>query len=262
MSRSGLAIAVLVTAVLVAGRAQAQPASQWDPPPFKDVKETNLDKKRRADMVEYVKTSYRHKIQDPNVVRAMAAVPRHEYMFEKDRENAYKQNWFRIGYGQTITDPGMVAYMTQLLVVKPSDKVLEIGTGSGYQASILAQITPNVFSIEIVEGLARRTARLLERVGYRDVIKARNADGYFGWEEEGPFDKIIVTCAADHIPVPLLQQLKPGGLMVIPVGPRYQPGKLHFIAKDKEGKVHQKVLSAVEFVPMTRLKEHQRGKGK
>ena len=225
----------------------------WVPPAF-NVEEGKWDRKARENMVEYLKDGYRHKIKDAHVLEAMGRVPRHLYMLEKDREagNGYKQMWYRIGFGQTITDPGMVAWMIQLLNIRSTDKVLEIGTGSGYHSSVISQITPGIFSIEIVSGLHQRTHRLLESLGYDKVIKRKNADGYFGWEENAPFDKIIVTCAADHIPVPLLQQLKPGGLMVIPVGPRFQPGKLYFVAKDAAGKVHKKVLTTVEFVPMTR----------
>ena len=227
------------------------------PPPFQNVDETKWEKKARSDMLIFLEQSYRHRIKDPRVLTAMGNVPRHLYLLPEDREagNSYKQMWYKIGYGQTITDPGMVAYMTQLLAIKPTDKVLEIGTGSGYQGSVLVQLTPNVFTIEIVEKLAQRSHKLLDSLGYGEtVLRRKIADGYWGWEEEAPFDKIIVTCAADHVPVPLLQQLRPGGLMVVPVGPRYQPGKLHFIAKDDAGQVHEKVLGTVEFVPLTRRK--------
>jgi protein-L-isoaspartate(D-aspartate) O-methyltransferase len=235
---------------------EAQPVPSifhWTPPPF-NVDEGKWDRRAREKMVVYLQERYRHKIKDESVLKAMGQVPRHMYMLEKDREagNGYKQMWYRIGYGQTITDPGMVAWMIQLLKVQATDKVLEIGTGSGYHSSVISQITPSIFSIEIVAGLHKRTNKVLEKLGYAEVITRKNADGYFGWEENAPFDKIIVTCAADHIPVPLLQQLKPGGLMVIPVGPRYQPGKLYFVAKDADGKVHKKVLTTVEFVPLTR----------
>jgi protein-L-isoaspartate(D-aspartate) O-methyltransferase len=225
----------------------------WAPPEF-SVDEGKWDRRAREKMVVFLKERYRHKIKDEAVLFAMGRVPRHMYMLEEDREagHGYKQMWYRIGFGQTITDPGMVAWMIQLLDIQSSEKVLEIGTGSGYHSSVISQITPRIFSIEIVSGLHKRTSRVLEDLGYADVIGRKNADGYFGWEEEAPFDKIIVTCAADHIPVPLLQQLKPGGLMVIPVGPRYQPGKLYFVAKDMDGKIHKKVLTTVEFVPMTR----------
>jgi len=237
--------------------AENKAASDYAPPPFQTVDETKWEKKARSDMLMFLENSYRHRIKDPRVLTAMGNVPRHLYILPEDREagNSYKQMWYKIGYGQTITDPGMVAYMTQLLAIKPTDKVLEIGTGSGYQGSVLVQLTPNVFTIEIVEKLANRTHKLLDSLGYSEtVLRRRIADGYWGWEEEAPFDKIIVTCAADHVPVPLLQQLRPGGLMVVPVGPRYQPGKLHFIAKDEAGQVHEKVLGTVEFVPLTRKK--------
>lgn len=240
------------------GVGEGEPATAadgtWTPPPFQNVDEDKWDVRRRAQMVQNLTSGYRHKITDENVLRAMGNIPRHMFMLPEDRENGYKQMWYRIGYGQTITDPGMVAWMTQLIAVKPTDKVLEIGTGSGYQGTVLSQLTPHTYTIEIVEKLAKRTHGLLEKLGYMGVIHTRIGDGYFGWEEEAPFDKIIVTCAADHIPVPLIQQLKPGGLMVIPVGPRFQPGKLYFISKDEEGRVHEKVMATVSFVPMTRLK--------
>ena len=245
--------------LVLATETAAQDKTGYTPPTF-NVEETKWDGKRREQMVEYVQNRYRHKITDENVLRAMGAVPRQEYVLEKNRDDAYKQMWYRIGYGQTITDPGMVAWMTQLIAVKPDDKVLEIGTGCGYQGSVLAQLTPHTYSVEIVDGLAKRTGSRLEKMGYGDAFKRKIGDGYFGWEEYAPFDKIIVTCAADHVPVPLLQQLKPGGLMVIPVGPRYQPGKLYFIAKDKDGKVHKKVLTTVEFIPMTRERDHKKKK--
>ena len=252
-----LVLGALFMVVCVPDQATAQvktATDEYTPPAF-NVKEGKWDRKRRAQMVEFVSERYRHKIDDERVLKAMGAVPRQEFMLEKDHDNAYRQMWYRIGYGQTITDPGMVAWMTQLINVKTTDKVLEIGTGSGYQGSVLAQLTPHVYSIEIVEKLAKRTHKKLEKLGYKDAINTKIDDGYFGWEEHAPFDKIIVTCAADHIPVPLLQQLKPGGLMVIPVGPRYQPGKLYFVAKDADGKVHKKVLTTVEFVPMRRKKK-------
>ena len=246
-------VVATVVLVMVSGMAGEASAEDWTPPEF-NVQERKWVRKAREKMVEFLKDGYRHKIKDEDVLFAMGRVPRHMYMLEEDREagHGYKQMWYRIGYGQTITDPGMVAWMVQLIDVQATDKVLEIGTGSGYHSSVISQVTPYIFSIEIVSGLHKRTDKLLEKLGYADVISRRNADGYFGWEENAPFDKIIVTCAADHIPVPLLQQLKPGGLMVIPVGPRYQPGKLFFVAKDAEGKVHKKVLTTVEFVPMTR----------
>ncbi|GEM_PF-106579 len=245
-------VAILAAAGTPAGAALAD---DYTPPPFQNVTEGKKELRAREAMVKMLSTSYRHAITSERVLKAMGNVPRHEYMLPENRDEGYRQMWFRIGHGQTITDPGMVAWMTQLLAIKPTDKVLEIGTGSGYQGTILAQLTPHTYTIEIVEPLAKRTYKLLEKLGYDKVIKRKLGDGYYGWEEEGPFDKIIVTCAADHIPIMLLQQLKPGGLMVIPVGPRYQPGKLHFVSKDEKGKIHKKVLGKVNFVPMTRLKD-------
>lgn len=248
------AAAAPVVATVASSGAPAGGAT-WTPPPFQNVEEGRTEVRSREAMVKMLQTGYRHAITDERVLKAMGTVPRHEYLLPENRADGYKQNWFRIGHGQTITDPGMVAWMTQLLAIKATDKVLEIGTGSGYQGSVLAQLTPHAYTIEIVEPLAQRTHKLFARLGLDKVLKTRIGDGYYGWEEEAPFDKIIVTCAADHIPVLLLQQLKPGGLMVIPVGPRYQPGKLHFIAKDAQGKIHKKVLGKVDFVPMTRLKD-------
>ena len=226
-------------------------ADEYTPPPF-NVKEGKWDRKRRAQMVEFVSQRYRHKVKDERTLKAMGAVPRQEYMLEKDRDNAYRQMWYRIGYGQTITDPGMVAWMTQLINVKTTDKVLEIGTGSGYQGSVLVQLTPHVYSIEIVEKLAKRTHKKLEKLGIKDAINTKIDDGYFGWEEHAPFDKIIVTCAADHIPVPLLQQLTPGRLMVISGSPSYQPRKPYSVPKDEDGKAHKRVLTTVEFATTPR----------
>jgi protein-L-isoaspartate(D-aspartate) O-methyltransferase len=237
------------TAVTAADVTPAEPG--WTAPDFL-AEEGKWDRRRREDMVTFLRDKYRHRITDERILQAMGRVPRQEYMLPEDRDKAYNQMWYRIGFGQTITDPGMVAWMIQLLDVKPTDRVLEIGTGSGYHSSVIVQITPHTYSIEIVGGLAKRTDALLQRLGYGDVIHRKVGDGYFGWEEEAPFDKIIVTCAADHIPVPLLQQLRPGGLMVIPIGPRYQPGKLYFVAKGQDGAIHKKVLTTVEFVPMTR----------
>jgi protein-L-isoaspartate(D-aspartate) O-methyltransferase len=163
--------------------------------------------------------------------RAFLMTPRQEFVLPQDRENAYVGHYLDIGFGVTITPPGTMGRMTSALGVRPGDKVLEIGTGSGYQSALLSYLTSRLWSIEIIPELAARTRGVYDRLigeGYREyaAIATRSADGYYGWEEAAPFDKIIVTCGIDHIPPPLLQQLKPSGIMVIPVGP---PGAQHIL---------------------------------
>ncbi len=183
------------------------------------------------------------------VLAAMRRVARHEFVDANLRRQAYDDNPLPIGYGQTISQPYIVALMTELLQVKPGDKVLEIGTGSGYQAAVLAEITTNVFTIEIVEPLAVAASNRVQRLGLQ-AIRARHGDGYFGWKEHGPFDGIIVTAAADHIPPPLLQQLKPNGRMVIPIGPVYSTQRLVVVRKDEQGKVRTESVLPVRFVAL------------
>jgi len=176
-----------------------------------------------------------HDLWDEADIRAYLMTPREEFVTAENLDRAYEWHHLNIGYGVTITGPHTVARMTNTLAVRRGDKVLEIGTGSGYQSAYLANLTPNVFSIEIIPGLAQRTRALYDRLiarGYSEyrAIRTRNADGYYGWQESAPFDKIIVTCGIDHIPPPLLQQLTPDGIMVIPVGP---PGAQHVIKATK-----------------------------
>lgn len=187
---------------------------------------------------------------DDNVLKAMATVPRHEFVPEKHRHQSYRNRPLPIGYGQTISQPAIVAMMTDLLQLESTDKALEIGTGSGYQAAILAELVEQVFSIEIVPELAERAAVDLERTGYLNVT-TREGDGYFGWEEEAPFDAIIVTAASDHIPPPLLKQLKPGGRMVIPVDSRFMVQHLVLVTKDADDNIVTEQLLPVRFVPLT-----------
>lgn len=163
--------------------------------------------------------------------RAFLMTPREEFVLPEDRERAYVGHYLDIGFGVTITPPGVVGRMTSALGVRPTDKILEIGTGSGYQSALLSYLTNRLWTIEIIPELATRTRGIYDALiakGYREYagISTRSADGYDGWDEEAPFDKIIVTCGIDHIPPPLLQQLKPGGIMVIPVGP---PGAQHVL---------------------------------
>ena len=188
-------------------------------------------------------------IIDPKVLQAMLTVPRHQFVDEHIRESAYNDYPLSIGEGQTISQPYIVALMTQLLELKGNEKVLEIGTGSGYQAAVLAEIVEEVYTIEIYESLSKKSEKLLNDLGYRN-IKFKVGDGYHGWEEHAPYDAIIVTCAPDHVPPSLLQQIKDdGGRIVIPVGGIWMVQTLMKIEKI-EGKIKSKGIIGVRFVPM------------
>ncbi len=186
------------------------------------------------------------------VLDAMREVPRHEFVPEGLQRSAYADRPLAIGHGQTISQPYIVAYMTEALRIRPGDKVLEIGTGSGYQAAVLSELTPHVYSMEIIEPLADLAAKRLAKLGYK-TIKTRHADGYNGWKEHAPFDAIIVTCAATHVPPPLIEQLKDGGRMCIPVGGRFSFQNMVLVEK-VDGRVKSKSLMSVVFVPLTRSK--------
>lgn len=192
-------------------------------------------------------------VSDAEVLRAMRTVPRHEFVPEDQKAYAYRDRPLPIGMGQTISQPYIVAYMTELLALDSQAKALEIGTGSGYQAAVLAEIIKQVYTIEIFEELGVLAQERFERLGYGNIT-AKVADGYYGWEEFAPFDGIVVTCAADHIPPPLVQQLKPGGRMVIPVGGVFQVQQLMLVSKDDAGEVTVKSMLPVRFVPL--LGEH------
>jgi len=187
---------------------------------------------------------------DPKVMDAMRKVPRHEFVPRQFRDLAYENRPLPIGHGQTISQPYIVALMTDLLEPKPQDKVLEVGTGSGYQAAILAQLVAEVYTIEIIEPLGNEARERLQRLNYNNV-HVRIGDGYYGWKEHGPYDGIVVTAAASHIPPPLIQQLKPGGRMVIPVGSRFMVQQLVLVEKDAKGKLTTRQLLPVRFVPLT-----------
>lgn len=187
---------------------------------------------------------------DSRVMEAMARVPRHLFVPRKYRKDAYKNSPLPIGHGQTISQPYIVALMTDLLELKRDDKVLEVGTGSGYQAAILAELTDAVYTIEIIEPLASRAAKVLKKQNYTN-IQTRVGDGYYGWRGAAPFDAIVVTAAADHIPPPLVRQLKPGGRMVIPVGSRFMVQQLVLLKKSLEGRVTLRQILPVRFVPFT-----------
>ena len=187
---------------------------------------------------------------DPRVIEALAKVPRHEFVLPTRRHEAYENRPLPIGYGQTISQPYMVAVMTDLLKLEPDDKVLEIGTGSGYQAAVASELAKKVYSIEIIHALGQKARKRLKRLGY-DNIQVRLGDGYYGWKEHGPYDAIIVTAAASHIPPPLVKQLKPGGRMIIPVGSRFATQQLVLVEKSTQGEIHTRQLMPVTFVPLT-----------
>jgi len=186
-------------------------------------------------------------IQEERVLAAMAKVPREEFVAQDSRAASYTDQPLPIGYGQTISQPFIVAFMTEQLRLAPGDRVLEIGTGSGYQAAILAELVAEVYSIEIIEPLAKTAEVTLQRLGYKNVnVKA--GDGYKGWPEHAPFDAVTVTCAPDHVPRPLVDQLKEGGRMIIPVG-GFGDQELYLLEK-KNGQLEQRAVLPVRFVPM------------
>ncbi len=200
--------------------------------------------KLRKQMVE--EQIYARGVRDENVLEAMARVKRHVFVPQNVRAFAYEDHPLPIGYGQTISQPFVVAYMTELLNLQGSEKVLEIGTGSGYQAAILGETAKEVYTIEIVEGLAVSAKALLKKLGYKN-IHVKYGDGYAGWPEVAPFDAIIVTAAPKEIPPKLVEQLKVGGRMVVPVGSFFQ--SLYVVTKTEDGIVKKDVLP-VRFVPM------------
>jgi len=187
-------------------------------------------------------------ITSARVLQAMGKVPRHEFVPERLRYQAYLDCPLPIGHDQTISQPYIVAFMTEQLELKPTDRVLEIGTGSGYQAAVLAELVTQVNTIEIVEDLAKKAAATLKRLGYTNVF-VRAGDGYKGWADSAPFDAIIVTCAPEKVPAPLIQQLRDGGKMIIPVGPIWDQD---LVLLEKHGvKLDQRPVLPVRFVPMT-----------
>lgn len=193
----------------------------------------------------------RYGLRDETTLQAMRKVPRHLFVPQNSRRYGYQDTPLNIGYGQTISQPYIVAEMTSRLGLSPTSRVLEIGTGSGYQAAVLAEITPHVYSVEIIEPLLKQAEKTLRDNGYSQ-IRLRHADGYYGWPEAAPFDAIIVTCATGQIPPPLLEQLAPGGRMIIPVGKRFGTQYLILVSKQMDGTVTSKNLMAVRFVPLVR----------
>jgi len=190
-------------------------------------------------------------IDDESVLGAMRDVPRHLFVPKKKRSSAYGDFPLPIGYGQTISQPYIVALMTELLKPEKNDVALEVGTGSGYQAAVLSQIVKKVYTMEIVPPLGKAAEKRLKEVSYKN-IEVKVGDGYYGWEEHAPFDCIIVTAASDHIPPPLIKQLKKGGKMAIPVGGPFQVQSLMLIEKSEKGEIKMKNILPVRFVPLRR----------
>jgi protein-L-isoaspartate(D-aspartate) O-methyltransferase len=234
----------MVSAVFGLSLLGVQAAFAQKPDPQKDA--------RNKMVSEYIA---REGITNQRVLTSMRQVPRHEFVDRAQRPNAYNDSSLPIGHKQTISPPFVVAYMTQTLDPQPDDRVLEIGTGSGYQAAVLSNLVKEVYSIEIVEPLGRQAAERLKRLKY-DNVTTKVGDGYLGWEEHAPFDKIIVTCSPESVPQPLVDQLRDGGKLLVPLGERYQ--QVFYLYEKKDGKLVSNKLISTLFVPMTGKSEDQR----
>ena len=235
--------------LVAAGLLLTASALRAAPDGYEDARREMLEAVRRLVVDTRVETG-RAELA-PEVMRALAEVPRHEFVPPEREEQAYENRPLPIGYGQTISQPYIVALMTDLLKAGAGSRVLEVGTGSAYQAAVLAELGVRVYSVEIIAPLEESARRRLERLGYRDV-DVKLGDGYYGWPEHAPFDAIIVTAASDHVPPPLVRQLAPGGRMVIPVGPRFGIQRLLVVEKDDdEDAVFARSILPVRFVPLT-----------
>jgi len=259
-----LLLAVVLLALLASGDRALREAGAEEPPPAAPAPppepglldepaaevppDTEAARAAREAMVK--ETIEARGVRDAAVLRAMRSVPRHRFVPADARADAYDDRPLPIGLDQTISQPYIVASMTEEARIRPGDRVLEIGTGSGYQAAVLAEVASEVLTVEIKEPLARRASAVLKGAGYAKV-KVRHADGYHGWPERAPFDAILVTAAAPHVPPPLVRQLRPGGRMVVPVGSAFAVQDLVLVTKDEEGKVRTRSLYAVRFVPLT-----------
>ena len=228
-----------------------QDSISWIRPRFKE-----REKERHCMVREDIMKDPFHPVRDKKVLKAMECVPRHLFVPEEYRMEAYDDQPLPIGYGQTISQPLIVASMTEMLDIHPGDKILEIGTGSGYQAAVLSELTPHVYTVEIVKDLGRHAKKLLSELGYK-TVKVKIGDGYEGWPGYAPYDGIIVTCAPEKIPQPLIDQLKPGGKIVIPVGREGMTQWLYVVTKTSEGKIKKKTRFPVIFVPMTGKAEEE-----
>jgi protein-L-isoaspartate(D-aspartate) O-methyltransferase len=239
MNRSMWIVVCLVSIAATSFPVAAQTAAQFE--------------RARRQMVDEVIVA--DGVKDPRVLESMRTTPRHEFVPADQRAAAYFDMGLPIGEGQTISSPFIVAYMTEQLDPQPTDRVLEIGTGSGYQAAVLSPLVKEVYSIEIVEPLGRRAERTLKRLGYSNVF-TRVGDGFQGWAEHAPFDKIIVTCSPEKVPQPLVDQLREGGLIVVPVGDAYQ--QTLYLIRKKDGQLQSERLQPTLFVPMTGRADEER----
>jgi protein-L-isoaspartate(D-aspartate) O-methyltransferase len=213
--------------------------------------------KLRANMIREIEANVRatsgflgRDVLDERVLEAMGRVPRHALVPAGLRHRAYRNEPLPIGFGQTISQPYIVAIMTELIEPHPDHRVLEIGTGSGYQAAVLSEVVADVYTIEIIEPLGERAARDLDSLGV-DNVHTRIGDGYHGWPQQAPFDSIVVTAAASHVPPPLVRQLKPGGRMIIPVGSQLMTQQLLLVHRHADGQITTEQLMPVRFVPLT-----------
>jgi protein-L-isoaspartate(D-aspartate) O-methyltransferase len=231
----------LAATLVLAAPAQTPDAARWQPLREKMVRETIAQPADGRDPV-----------RDRRVLEALRTIPRHEFVPEDSRSHAYADHPLAIGHGQTISQPYIVAKMTELLAPRPEHRVLEVGTGSGYQAAVLSPLVKEVYTIEIIQPLGEAARERLARLGYKNV-EVRVGDGYYGWPDKGPFDAIIVTAWSSHVPPPLVQQLKPGGRMVIPVGTFFYNQNLVVVHKGSKGPQDLRIESImpVVFVPLT-----------
>jgi protein-L-isoaspartate(D-aspartate) O-methyltransferase len=272
---------VLVFSVIAAVNTSTQPgvtfANEGETAKANKEAEPNESEKEKAPCPDHSHRAFSERVQerakmvarqikargvdDPNVLASLRTVPRHVFVRHDDLRRAYRDHPMPIGKGQTISQPYIVGYMTDALGLKAESKVLEIGTGSGYQAAVAAEIAREVYTIEIIKELAETAKERLKELGYRNVF-AKAGDGYYGWEEKGPFDAIIITAAAGLVPPPLKEQLKPGGRMILPLGSPYGAQTLVLVTKDEKGKIRSRSLLPVRFVPMTGQVQQAKESGK
>jgi len=243
MNRFRVALFTILAGIIAVGIAPAIGSEEYQVQRERMIKEIEED-------VRVTSRRIGKKQLSKSVMKAMANVPRHEFVPRSLRRAAYENRPLPIGYGQTISQPYIVALMTDLLDVEGDDIVLEVGTGSGYQAAILAELVKKIYTIEIIKELGEQAKGRLEDLGYQNIV-VQVGDGYYGLEGVGPFDGIIVTAAANHVPPPLIKQLRPGGKMVIPVGGAFMTQQLMLVEKRNDGKIITKQVLPVIFVPLT-----------